>query len=87
MGIVIGAIQLVFTILELAVLARVLFSWIRPDPYNQFVRIIVQVTDPILVPLRRVIPPLGMIDITPMVALIGLSVISQIIVGLLAGLR
>jgi YggT family protein len=87
MGIVISAVNLLFTVLWLAVLARVLFSWIRPDPYSPFVRIIVQITDPILMPLRRVIPPLGMIDITPMVALIGLSIIQQIVVGLLAGIR
>jgi YggT family protein len=87
MGILIGAVQLFFTVLELAVLARVLFSWIRPDPYSPFVRIIVQITDPILQPLRRVIPPLGMLDITPLVALIGLSIIQQVVVGLLAGVR
>ena len=87
MGILINAVQLFFTVLELAVLARVLFSWIRPDPYSPFVRIIVQVTDPILQPLRRVIPPLGMLDITPLVALIGLSIIQQVVVGLLAGVR
>ena len=87
MGILINAVQLFFTVLELAVLARVLFSWIRPDPYNPFVRIIVQITDPILQPLRRFIPPLGMLDITPLVALIGLSIIQQVAVGLLAGVR
>jgi YggT family protein len=87
MGILIGAVQLFFTVLELAVLARVLFSWIRPDPYSPFVRIIVQITDPLLQPLRRVIPPLGMLDITPLVALIGLSIIQQVVVGLLAGVR
>jgi len=87
MGILITAVQLFFNVLELAVLARVLFSWIRPDPYSPFARIIVQITDPILLPLRRVIPPLGMLDITPMVALIGLSIIQQIVVGLLAGVR
>ena len=87
MGILINAVQLFFTVLELAVLARVLFSWIRPDPYSPFVRIIVQITDPILQPLRRVIPPLGMLDITPLVALIGLSIIQQVVVGLLAGVR
>ena len=87
MGILIPAVNWFFTLLWLAVLARVIFSWIRPDPYSPFVRIIVQITDPILVPLRRVIPPLGMIDITPMVALIGLSFIQQVVVGLLAGAR
>jgi YggT family protein len=87
MGLIIFVVQLLFTIVELAILARVLFSWIRPDPYNSLVRIIVQVTDPILLPLRRVIPPLGMLDITPLVALIGLSILQSIIVGLLAGVR
>jgi YggT family protein len=85
MGLIINAIQLLFTILELAILARVLFSWIRPNPYSRFVRIIVQITDPIIQPLRRIIPPLGMLDITPLVALIGLSILQSIIVGLLAG--
>ena len=87
MGILIRIIQLVFTILELAVLARVLFSWIQPDPYNPVVRTIVRLSDPILAPLRRIIPPLGMLDITPLVALIALSIIEQIVIGLLAGMR
>ncbi len=87
MGILIRIIQLLFTILELAVLARVLFSWIQPDPYNPVVRTIVRLTDPILAPLRRIIPPLGMLDITPLVALIALSIIEQIVIGLLAGVR
>ena len=87
MGILIGIIQLLFTILELAVLARVLFSWIQPDPYNPVVRTIVRLSDPILAPLRRIIPPLGMLDITPLVALIALSIIEQIVIGLLAGMR
>jgi YggT family protein len=87
MGLIINAVQLLFTILELAILARVLFSWIRPDPYSSLVRIIVQITDPILQPLRRFIPPLGLLDITPLVALIGLSIVQAIIVGLLAGAR
>jgi YggT family protein len=74
-----------FTVIELAILVRVLFSWIRPDPYNPFVRMIHLVTDPVLQPLRRVIPPMGMLDITPIVALILLQIIQQVVVGLLFG--
>ena len=70
-------------VVEFAILLRVLFSWIRPDPYNPIVRFVRRVTDPILVPLQRVIPPIGGLDISPIVALILLSILESIIVGLL----
>jgi YggT family protein len=46
-------------------------SWIQPDPYNPVVRFLHSMTDPILIPLRRIIPPLGgMIDLSPMILFI-----------------
>ena len=72
-------VSLLFWALELAILIRVLLSWFRPNPYNPFVQAIYQITEPIMGPLRRIIPPLGMIDITPMVALIILQIIQEIV--------
>ena len=65
--------------LEIAILIRVLYSWIDPSPYpgNAIKRVLWILTDPILEPLRRVIPPLGMFDISPIVALIGLFGIEE----------
>ncbi len=85
MGLLINFIQLVFFALQLAILARVLLSFINPNPYHPVVRLIYQMTEPILGPLRRVIPPLGMFDITPIVALIILNIVQQVIVSLLVG--
>jgi len=57
-----------FKIVELALILRVLSSWLPISPYSRWIRWTYPLTDWILVPLRRVIPLLGMIDITPIVA-------------------
>jgi YggT family protein len=80
-------IDILFYALNLAILLRVIISWVDANPYNPIVSFIYQITDPILVPLRRVIPPLGMIDITPIVALILLRVIQQVLLTLLVEIR
>lgn len=82
---IIRLVQLFFQLLNLAILARVLLSWVNVNPYNPAVSFLYQVTEPILGPLRRYIPPLGMIDITPIIAIILLQVVEQFVVGLLAG--
>ena len=76
-------IDTLFYLVDLALLLRVLFSWINPDPYNPFVRLIHQITEPILAPLRRAIPPIGGLDITPMVALLILDFVRRILLTLL----
>ena len=82
---IIRLVQLFFQLLNLAILARVLLLWINVNPNNPAVSFLYQVTEPILGPLRRYIPPLGMIDITPIIAIILLQVVEQFLVGLLAG--
>ena len=63
-----------FALLKLALIVRVLSSWFPVSPYSKWVRWSYVLTDWLINPLRRVIPLLGMIDITPIVAwfLIGL---------------
>jgi YggT family protein len=55
-------------IVQIALLLRVIASWLRLSEYRWWLRWAVRLTDPILRPLRRVVPPLGMFDITPLVA-------------------
>lgn len=55
-------------IVQIALILRVIASWFRISEFRWWMRWAVRLTDPILRPLRRVIPPLGMIDITPLVA-------------------
>ncbi len=53
----------------LFIMIRIIFSWGRVDPRtNRVMRFLVRATDPILIPLRQMIPPIGMFDISPIVA-------------------
>ena len=57
------------------IIARSLVSWFPNARQNRLVELLYQITDPILVPLGRLIPRLGMIDISPMVAVLILIVL------------
>ncbi len=65
------------TILQLAIVGRALISWFPVDPRNPLVRVLYEITEPVLAPLRRVIPRIGVIDITPMVAIVVLAAIQS----------
>lgn len=62
------------------ILIRVLISWVSPDPFNPVVQFLRRVTDPVLEPFRRVIPPLGFVDISPVVALLVLQALQHFLV-------
>ena len=55
------------------VLIRVILSWVAPDPYNPVVRVIVQITEPIMAPVRKMLPPMGGFDLSPMLVLLGVQ--------------
>ncbi|MDA8233392.1 MAG: YggT family protein [Clostridia bacterium] len=82
---IIGVVNLFFQILWWLVIARILLSWLPNPPHNQLIKFIYQATDPILVPFQRLIPPIGMIDISPMVALFALELVRKLVISLLAG--
>lgn len=65
--------------LGFAIIIRSLLSWFPIDPSGPVVQLIVQITDPVLEPLRRVIPPIGMIDISPLIATIALFFIANML--------
>lgn len=75
-------IQTLFYLMQLVILLDVLFSWIRPDPYNPFVRAVHQIAGLVLDPLRRIVPGVGMFDITPIIALILLQILQGLLIGL-----
>ena len=66
-------------ILSLAIVLRALLSWFRVDYYSWPVIILNDLTDPILLPLRRTMPPLGGLDFTPLVAIMVLYFIPSIV--------
>ena len=73
-------LQRLFQIYTLILIVRVLITWVNPDPFNPVVQFLARVTDPVLEPLRRVIPPLGPIDISPVVALLILQALQHFLV-------
>lgn len=80
-------VNILFQFTSLLILARVILSWlpmlgVRIDPYHPLVRILFQLTDPILDPIRR-FATFGMIDFSPIIALILLEVIRNILMRIL----
>jgi len=60
-------------LLWLLVLGRVLLSWFDPTGANQVSRFLIQATEPLLAPVRRVLPPAGMFDFSALLVLIVLG--------------
>lgn len=73
----IGLIQILLQVLIFAIFGRSIVTWLPIDRDGAIVRTLDAITDPVLRPLRRVIPLIGTVDITPMVAIIVLLFISQ----------
>lgn len=70
---------ILFQILTIAIIVRALLSWFPIDRNNPLIGILDQITEPVLAPLRQVIPRIGMIDITPLVAILLLQLLQSIV--------
>lgn len=82
-GMVALIVRWTFSILRLALIVRIISSWVGMSPYSKWIRWSYQLTEPILAPLRQVVPTIGVIDITPIIAWILLSVLQWLVLGLL----
>jgi YggT family protein len=78
-------ISTLFFILQFAIIIRALMSWFNPSPENPIVRLVIEITEPVLAPLRRIVPKIGMIDITPIVAILLMNVIESMLRQTLRG--
>ena len=78
----VGFVQYFCRILSYAIFARIIISWFSIRRSNIFIVILDDITKPILAPLRRIVPMLGVFDITPLIA-IGILYILPIIITLL----
>ena len=68
-----------FTILKIALVVRVISSWLPISPYSGWIRWSYALSEPILAPLRRVVPNLGGLDITPILAYFLLSIVESLL--------
>jgi YggT family protein len=74
---------LLINILLVSIVVQVILSWINPGTYSPVNSLLYSLTNPILKPIQRVIPPLSGIDLSPLFAMIGLQVIRMLILPLL----
>ena len=72
-------IRFVLIGIQLVILARVLLSWVDPQGRSPFAAFIVQTTEPILGPVRRLLPRTGMFDLSPIIVILALSAILRAI--------
>ena len=72
-------IDLIGKFFYFAIFARIILSWFPTKTTNPIVVFVFALTEPILAPIRRVVPKFGMIDISPMVALIAIIIIQGLL--------
>jgi YggT family protein len=78
-------VSILLTLLYWLIIIRALVSWVNPDPFNPFVQFLQRTTEPILEPIRRLLPPLAF-DISPILAIIAIVFLRRFLVGTLLDL-
>ncbi|MCE8036555.1 YggT family protein [Halomonas sp. MCCC 1A11062] len=66
-----------------ALIVMIILSWVAPNASHPGALLVMQLVEPIMAPVRKVIPPLGMIDLSPIVVFIAISIVDGIVVGAL----
>jgi YggT family protein len=84
-GFLLALVQLALTVLNIytwVIIIRALISWVSPDPYNPVVRFLGQITEPLLKPLRKLVPPrmTGGIDVSPILAILLIQLVRHTII-------
>ena len=76
-------VVLAFNVFIFAIVIQVIISWVNPGTYNPVNALLHSITQPVLAPIQRIIPPISGIDLSPLVALIGLQVLKMLVLPLL----
>ena len=78
-------VEVLFSFYIVAILLRFLLAWARANFYNPLSQFLVRITNPVLVPMRRLIPAIGKIDTAAIVLALGLTIIKVFLLMGLAG--
>jgi YggT family protein len=76
-------VSLLFTLYTLLIVARSFLPWVGISPYHPVAQWLYRLTEPLLAPIRNMMPPTGMIDWSPMVAIIVLIILRQVVLMIL----
>lgn len=83
MGSILGIVLLLLNIYSLILIGRVLLSWIPNVDYrNPFVKLLIDITEPVLRPVRDMLPKNTGLDLSPMVVMIGIYLLSMVLRGI-----
>ncbi len=75
-----GLIELLLNIFLISILIIVILSWISPGGYNPAIGLLTNLTEPVLKPARKMIPSMGGLDLSPMVAMIALALLKMLLI-------
>jgi len=76
-------VQVAFNVLTYLVIARILLSFIRHNPYQPVIRFIYEITEPIMAPFRRLIPPVGGIDFSPIILFFVIRLVEGLVIDII----
>jgi YggT family protein len=83
---IISIINWLFTIFYILLWARIILSFVRPDPYHPtwgpIVRAVYDVTEPVLAPIRRLLPPMAGLDFSPLILFLVARLLQSVVIGL-----
>ncbi len=74
-------LKIVLDIYMWVIIARAILSWVNPDPYNPIVRFLYRATEPVLYRVRRVLPDMGGLDLSPLVVLLAIFFLQNFLVA------
>jgi YggT family protein len=79
-------VSILLTIMYWLILIRALISWVNPDPFNPIVQFLMRTTEPLLEPVRRMLPQGLPIDVSPIIVFFIIIFLQRFLVGSLADL-
>jgi len=80
---IVQLVDLVFEVLVWLIIIRCVLSFVRHDPYQPIIRFIYDVTEWVMAPFRKIIPTAGMIDFSPIIAVLAVELVRRIVMRLL----
>jgi YggT family protein len=84
-AVLLSFINMFVLVFNLLLLGRVLMSYINPNPSGGIGGLLVDLTEPVLAPIRRVVPPVAMMDLSPIIAFVLLRLLSALANQVLTG--
>jgi YggT family protein len=78
--------SLMLNVLLVAIIAQVILSWVGPQGYNPIISLIYSLTEPVLRPARRVLPPISGLDLSPLLVFLAMQLIKILVIAPIADL-